>query len=67
MTVKEICNNVGWNTSMSIYLKIQYSDNTSSYTAEALREIIDDADALANTHIDGLMVKNNNLCIYIHD
>lgn len=73
MTVKEICNNVGWNTSMSIYLKIQYGDNTSlvfhtpSYTSEALREIIDDADALANTHIDVLMVKNNNLCICIHD
>lgn len=69
MTVKEICNNVAWNASISIYLKIQSGDNTSlvfhtpSYTAEALQEIIDE---LANTHIDVLMVKNNNLCVYIH-
>lgn len=73
MTVKEICNNFAWNTSISIYLRKQYGDkvslvyHTPSYTAEAFREKIEDSDELANTLIDGLMVKDNNLCIWISD
>lgn len=71
MIVKEMCNIIGWDTPISIYLRIQYGDNTSlvyttpTYAIEAFKEIIEDADALANTHVDGVRVKDNVLCIWI--
>nr|DAJ81480.1 MAG TPA: hypothetical protein [Caudoviricetes sp.] len=71
MKVKEICNIIGRNTPISIYLKIQYSGNTSlvyhidTYSVEAFKEILKDADSLANTSVDGVIVRDNILCIWI--